>query len=425
MNTPDFLRACLSVSRLSLLTATGVFAASPSAADLILEFANARPDASTVPAYVTFGGRGPFEATATIYGLTQQLQLGQSYLISSLSGGVDVKRYTSGRVFVSLGAPLVDLNHEGGWAPHFVAPGSQNPNFLTRFDKYEMVYEPKGPPGAAGGANLSSTDFFGIPLKLTATGPIQPTKILTWNQGTATVLQNLGFLANYSTITASNDRGALVQGLLGSHGITIDTPNGPVPNVIRIVAPSSTNAEQTPFPSFKAYLNYIDANNVHGTIAGQNGQHGEALDFQDYNFNSYISTQRQTINGVHINPGDLVLTGGWTLGSETHSMTVAVRKYNLTDFVIYGANPPVVFNDDNRYNIVEKVVADYFSALNFGFIGSTQPNPTTIPEWHGKPLGASPSWTWYGNKPSGGFSQPIPLGAAYAAAQPNNLYYNQ
>jgi hypothetical protein len=71
--------------------------------------------------------------------------------------------------------------------------------------------------------------------------------------------------------------------------------------------------------------------------------------------------------------------------------------------------------------VVQKIVADYFSGLNFGFIGSQVNNPN-MP---GTTIGASPSWTWYGNKPNGSGPAPLPLSDAYAAAQPGNSgFYN-
>jgi hypothetical protein len=122
--------------------AGGLFAATPAPADLILDFDNSRPDASSLSAYVTFAGGGAFDATAVMDGVTQQLQLGQSYSLSDLSGGVDVTQYDSGRAFVSLGAPLTGLSASNNYPPNFVAP-QQNPNLLTRFDKYEINYVTK------------------------------------------------------------------------------------------------------------------------------------------------------------------------------------------------------------------------------------------------------------------------------------------
>ena len=82
---------------------------------------------------------------------------------------------------------------------------------------------------------------------------------------------------------------------------------------MRIIAPSSTNGGQTPFPSFTPYLNYIETNQVKTNIAGQNGEYDN--EWQNYNFTAYISNTTTTINGLQINPGDLVLNGTVTLGT--------------------------------------------------------------------------------------------------------------
>ena len=57
-------------------------------------------------------------------GTGTQLQEGVSYRLSTLAAGVDVTKYASGRVFVSLGSPLIDLSAGNNYAPNFVAPGS-------------------------------------------------------------------------------------------------------------------------------------------------------------------------------------------------------------------------------------------------------------------------------------------------------------
>src|SRR5580692_1973685 len=90
----------------ALAPIAGLLIATPAAADLILNFDNGRPDASTLPAYITFTGAAPGGFDATIAGTRTVLQEGVSYSLSTLAAGVDVTQYTSGRVFVSLGSPL-------------------------------------------------------------------------------------------------------------------------------------------------------------------------------------------------------------------------------------------------------------------------------------------------------------------------------
>ena len=282
-------------------------------------------------------------------------------------------------------------------------------------DKYEITYGVPASGGArTGGANLSSTDFFGIPLQLQTKGGSEPTT-LTWNYNgavnTAAVFQNLGALEGYETDTSSNSLGALVAN--GANGVTINTPDGPMNGVVRIIAPSSTNGNTTPFPSFANYVNYLQANGISATIEGQNGQFSKGGPYQNYDLTGVISKTS----------GDLVLTGTVTNASGgTNSLTIVVTKANLSSFAIYGANPAytvTVGSDTNK--VVEKVIADYFAGLNFGLIGSTAPNPNNP----GHTIGNSPSWTWYGNQPNGGGPKPLPLSDAYAAAQPGNAdFYN-
>jgi hypothetical protein len=193
----------------ALVPIGGLLVATPVAADLVLKFNNDRPDASSLPAYITFTGAPTGAFDATIAGTITQLQEGVSYSLSTLAAGVDVTKYTSGRVFVSLGSPLIGLTANTNYAPNFVSPTS--PNFLTRMDKYEITYGVPASGGApTGGANLSSTDFFGIPLKLQTKGGSQPTT-LTWNYNgavnTAAVFQSLGALEGYQTDTVANTLG--------------------------------------------------------------------------------------------------------------------------------------------------------------------------------------------------------------------------
>ena len=406
----------------ALASIGGLMAATPAAADLVLNFDNDRPDASTLPAYITFTGAPAGGFNATIAGTGVALQEGVSYSLSTLASGVDVTNYTSGRVFLSLGSTLTGLSAANNYAPNFLAPGQ--PNFTTRMDKYEITYGLSATGVLTGGANLSATDFFGIPLKLQTKGGSQPTT-LTWNYNgavnTASIFQTLGALQNFQTDTVSDTLGAIVAN--GANGVTINTPSGSMAGVVRVIAPSSTNGNQTPYPSFTNYLSTIQTGGISATIAGQNGQYPKGGPFQNYNLSGVISNTTQTVNGMTVHPGDLVLNGTVQLGAVTTPLTILVTKANLSSFAIYGANPAYTIcaacSDSNK--VVEKVVADYFSGLNFGLIGSHAPNPNAP----GQTIGNSASWTWYGNKPNGGGPTPLPLSDAYAAAQPGNPdYYN-
>jgi len=107
--------------------------------------------------------------------------------------------------------------------------------------------------------------------------------------------------------------------------------------VVRIIAPSSTNGNQTPYPSFTNYLTAIQTGGISATIAGQNGQYPKGGPFQNYNLSGVISNTMQTVNGMTVHPGDLVLNGTVQLGATP--LTILVTQANLSSFAIYGANP--------------------------------------------------------------------------------------
>ena len=149
--------------------------------------------------YITFTGApaGGFDATIAGTG-DRDSRRGSATAFRRSPSGVDVTKYASGRVFVSLGARLTGLSAGNNYAPNFLDP--TGPNFTTRMDKYEITYGLSATGVLTGGANLSSTDFFGIPLKLQTKGGSQPTT-LTWNYNgavnTASVFQSLGALREF------------------------------------------------------------------------------------------------------------------------------------------------------------------------------------------------------------------------------------
>src|ERR1700689_1563825 len=78
MHMHDFRRGSRRARSLGILAATITFvAARPASADLMLDFANDRPDATpapgvpAVPAYITFTGSRAFDATADIDGVEE------------------------------------------------------------------------------------------------------------------------------------------------------------------------------------------------------------------------------------------------------------------------------------------------------------------------------------------------------------------
>ncbi len=388
-------------------------------------FKNMRPDQATVPAFVSFGGGGTLIGTNNADG--SALTKGTSYSLSSLSQGVNITTYDSGRIYISLQNQLTTPNAGNGYAPNF-----NNPNlgdFATRWDKVEVTIAP-GPPATSGGANLTSQDFFGLPLSITTSGGTQTPANLTWRTDTATVFQTLGALSNFNVITVEDAARAIA---VGDNITGVEIPGVSAGKVVRVISPGSVApinaAGQTVYASLAGYVSYLQTGNpttpgqpVQTMIVGNNGQISKGGPFQMYNLTATISNKSYTVNGMPVSPGDLIFNGNINSGSGDVLYTIQVLAADLSDSEIYGANPqwktlvPSDPNQSDPYMVVEKVIADYFAALNFGFAGSQVTNtnmpPTTI--------GASPSWTWYGNQPSGQATPKLPIAAAFAGAQPQN-----
>ena len=79
MKTVHFLRMLAG----ALVPLGGLMAATPAGADLILDFDNARPDASTLLAYITLTGAPAVSFNATIAGTGVALQEGRGDSLST------------------------------------------------------------------------------------------------------------------------------------------------------------------------------------------------------------------------------------------------------------------------------------------------------------------------------------------------------
>jgi hypothetical protein len=406
---------------IALLLALG--ASRPAAADLVLTFTNANPDYTADNVYITFGGANTGLAGTINSPGAPALVLGQSYALSQLEGGgtngVTLSNFNSGRVYVSLGAPLT-VNAANSYNPNFANPGLAD--YGTRWDKVELSFT-----NGVGGANLSAQDFFSVKLQASASGGGQPATSLTWMQSSATVMQTLGGLSGFSVNSAGNPQGALVT---GAGGVPIPAGGSPGLDVIRVISPATVTPGpngSTVYPSFSAYLAHLE--NSGGTpvatrVAGNNGA-GQA-----YDFTATIANASYGVGGTTVQAGDLLLTGTVNTGGGPMPTTAVVRAANMTDYAVYGASPSFTVSQGADTNgMVTRAMADYFSGLNFGLVGSPEINPFAAAD--GLPVnttfGASPTWTWYGNNPNGVNQTAISISYAYAAAQPTqpgwyNLY---
>jgi hypothetical protein len=410
-------RAALKLTLTHPLLAAPPFAP-PADASFILDFANLRADAANLPVYFSFGGANALDAVNLA--TNQLIDKGTNYTLSDLSAGVQVNSWSSGRLFVSLDAGLTTPSAANGFSPNFSNPTLGD--FATRWDKIELDFDSGK---QSGGANLTAQDFFAIPMQITTTGGGQTPTTLSTHTTASAIFTALGTLSGNSTDTVQNTTGALAA---GNNGIMVGGVGGV--SAVRVISPASvvpTNAAGgTVYKSLAAYLQYLQTGNggnpVVTDIAGANGALGSG--FQTYNLAAIIVKTAGSYGGVAAQPGDLVLYGAINNsdGNGDVPFGIPVTGAHLSDHEVYGANPAfsvAVGADVN--GLGSKVIADYFAGLNFGLVGSTVDNPN-MP---GTTIGASPSWTWYGNKPDGSAFPKLPVADAFAAAQPANpTFYN-
>ncbi len=340
--------------------------------------------------YLRFGTATPI---GTFNGAS--LSSADSYLApaSSTTTGLNLTDFSGGKMLFSLGQPLSsslpDFQYQSG-----------DPDWQIRWDKIELsLYSDTTKVSVA---NLSATDFFGIPLKLETFGPGSSTPIdtLTWNVQTATIFSSLAQIANHNPTTFNN---AIVP---GSNGLSIPTYG----NILRVIAPSSLPPPaignyQSPQP----YIDYVAANAIATHVTGQFSAAGGSgpTQTQTYDFQATIPT-----SGV--NTGALVMTGsGSVVGG---AKTIIVAAADLATGII-SENPPYTVNgaaaNIGNNDVYAAVVRDMLAAFGFGFVGSTEINPNTGHRYIDDPTG-----DWYLPPPG--------QSVAYENAQPtNNGFYSQ
>jgi hypothetical protein len=359
------------------------------ASPVTLVFRNSNTHFHPGNVYVTFCG-----ADRLVGSIGQtQLRPGKSYSFEQVmaSGGVSLYYSHSGRICISLGAPLTTPSAANGYAPNFANPSLGD--YSTRWDKAEITYN--GSSGGSGGINLSAQDFFSIPMQIKAAGQ----KTLGIRQSTAKVMQGLGALSKFAQINAD---GTFPQGALavGSTGVAVPGASQPV---IRIISPGTVTPfanGSTVYPSLAKYVSFV-AGSPATTVSGNNGAG------QSYRFVATISANTLTLNG--------------TVNGGSGDVPTTASVVNLTDTMIYGANPPFVITQGSDLNgMVTRAMADYFAGLNFGFVNS----PEILPGQATQTVGGVETWHWYGNIPDGLDQPPLPITAAFSSAQPSNAYYD-
>ena len=177
--------------------------------------------------------------------------------MASVGTGIALTQFAGGRIYFSLGAPLV-----GTGDPEPI--NSSVANWGTRFDKIELTYSQTDHSGVA---NLTSIDYFAIPIGLktyastTATGT--PLATLTFRQPGDTVIAQLAALSGDDTSVFLHDSQQ---------------------NFLRVLGP--TLAHVGAYPSFAPYIAAVRASGQPSYIQGLYSHipASPATTTQDYNF---------------------------------------------------------------------------------------------------------------------------------------------
>lgn len=268
----------------------------------------------------------------------------------------------AGRLFISFGDKVAFTKVVGstGEAPTITAPTAAEP---YRFDKMELTFL-KG--GSFNGANLTSIDFFGIPLQTEvfhgSTDPVdgkQPQPVQastrTYYVSTSTLLKTL---AGTSPAMSSGEGWSL-----GTKGSTFDPESSDFGSFLRILTPQTLaggdndGGRPTPYPSFRSYLKSLSGQSF--TMIGES-KCEYRLQFSGDDVKGYdaaaTATKCTNSNDVRIQ-----------FPAEVDSKS---PHYSL-DFYIYGCFPDAAVPVTRPMTDETKaLVRDIYAGLNFGLFDS-------------------------------------------------------
>lgn len=378
--------------------------------------------------------------TVSVTGAIQWLQLPQAAGATATAGalnllsqnGAFVSPYTgqtlpiyeftvnsliSGRLLVSLGAAITYSNN--------AAPTATSQSM--RWDKIEFAFP-------SSGADLTSIDFFGIPLQfdyLDADGNVLVS--MSYYTSTPTLLTSLYDLSP-STMTA-----AFQENSGGSPAFGWNPTTGNLADFLRVIGPQTFTGDggsPAPYPSFRAYLTALEQAGTEFTISGVGGvgspapaNNNVSYDYtgtvQSDGANGFIVAFTGTTTAVPPNTDN----GPYGLYTDSSGNTTAAQlpaslpvTLNLTaatlDNDIYGAvataftvgqstdpnGSGYISPDLTNYtanSAYANLAGDFIAGLNFGYPGGTDGTNSAV---------------WYSNPPT-----PFPFAGARTA---NDGYYN-
>lgn len=395
--------------------------------------------------YVNFLGTSGDNLTGTYEdssGDTGNLSLYQSFSLANITppGGVptlDIENWSSGRIYISYGAPLSNLT--SGYQP--AAQGYQNPadpNFGIRYQYVEpTVDQPSGTTNTTEiYMDMTYIDFVGASLGLQANANV--------TEGTDLVQTSANGQTLYNAVAGGNLGNVLTSG--GSGTPNSNYPPFPSPtlplsnttNFLRVIGPSqigqNTNPNTTPAPYYHDWSNYIltDLQNTSINIAGNFVGTGNQT-----TANSTTIAQPYDYVATFSSTGNLTMTaqGGSGAGGVGSNVTISANFTSLNaETGIYGNNPWITIDlngsllaENPQNDVFGRIVGDLLAGLNFGDPGSTKVfNGTIDGQAVNQTVGSMTSTQWFdlvGNSSITGNSTAI-ANYVFGGLQPNPLDYN-
>ncbi len=324
---------------LRLAVAALALAAPARALNVVIK--NQNPAYTDAQVYFTFRTA---PVSGTING--QPIERDRCYALTEIGSGIVLSQFAGGRIYFSLGAPLV-----GTGDPEPI--NSSVVNWGTRFDKMELTYSQTDHSGVA---NLTAIDYFAVPLALktypaaTATGA--PKETLTYQQPGSVVADRLAALAG------NNPRVRLKDG------------QG---KFLRVLGPTLSPAGV--YPSMQPYLAVVRAA---GQATRITGLYSHLPDSVPQTTQLYDFTATFDANGnLKLSGGGSSYAGGASVGP---GHVIVIQAGNLAAG-IYSANPDYTVDGAAAHigdnDVYSAVVRDILTGYALGFVNSPTVDPKT------------------------------------------------
>ncbi|GMU57559.1 MAG: hypothetical protein AMXMBFR33_67050 [Candidatus Xenobia bacterium] len=301
----------------------------------------------------------------------------------------EVAHVDGGRLWVSYGTPIV-----------YTSDADPTAEVPFRLDKMEFAYRPGS--GTGGGADLTSLDYYGIPLELRAlqNGSVQDMR--TFYASSKTILKQLNslspdmpstFLSPSSTPSGSPSPSPVPVAAPGWNPQT-----QPMTTFLRALgpqtvagAPGATSA--APYTSFSGYMTQIQKSGKPIALSGSGGV-GYGTPNTTYDYAAAISPDGAggyTVFMYPTQPMDNAPSGLAPQSTNPTPLPANLPIYlalpaNQLDFNIYSAAAtswavpaPMSLQPATKNSIYATIVGDFVSALQFGYVNSrVAPNDSSV-----------------------------------------------